>query len=418
MKNQKGKILFLKLYNKILSILICDRQIVAMQAEELSPDKEKCRIGNLYVGRVQSISANIGAAFIEIQKGLLTFLPLAEAKNAFLTNRPAGGALRIGDELLVQVVKEPIKTKLASVSAKLSLAGSYVVIESRNTPSKETSPGIKISSKLSAKYHHRYKSSESLQKIAQQFDVIIRTNAAQAKEDSIVVSEAEALAAKLARILEIGDKRVCFSCLLESEPPYLTFLKNCYQSEYDEIVTDEKEIYETLFHAMLPASVPIRYYEDAALPLYKLYSIETRIQELLDRKVWLKSGAYLVIEQTEALIAIDVNTGKYESRKNQEETYFKINLEAAEAIASSLRARNLSGMILIDFINMKSKEHVAQLTEYMKSLLQKDSTPSYVVDITGLGLMEITRQKKNKSIAEQMGHGQYGTAVQKGTETL
>ena len=109
-----------------------------------------------------------------------------------------------------------------------------------------------------------------------------------------------------------------------------------------------------------------------------------------------------MIEQTEALTAIDVNTGKYETKKNQEETYLKINLEAAQAIAIALRARNLSGMILVDFINMKKKEHTEQLIEYMRSLLKKDPIPAQVVDITGLGLMEITRKKKSKSFAEQM----------------
>lgn len=138
------------------------------------------------------------------------------------------------------------------------------------------------------------------------------------------------------------------------------------------------------------------------MPLHKLYSVETRIQELLSRRVWLQSGAYLVIEPTEALTAIDVNTGKYEAGKSKEATYLKINLEAAEAIAWALRARNLSGIILVDFINMQKKEHNEQLTAYMKALLQKDIVPAYVVDITGLGLMEITRKKQHKSFAEQM----------------
>lgn len=405
----KGKILFLELYHKLFSILIRDRQILAIQADMLLPEQADCQIGSLYVGRVQNIAVNIGAAFVEIQKGVLTFLPLAEAKNAILTNRESDSTLKIGDELLVQVTKKPVKTKLATVSARLSLSGSYVVIEHRNagngtTDSSPQRKGVRISSRLGARYHHLYQDLAPLQEIAQHFDVTIRTNAGNIEDTSIVTKEAQTLAAKLTHILEIGRTRIRFSCLYESEPPYLAFLKNCYQSEYDEIITDKKDLYGTLASGQL-SPVPIRYYEDSRLPLYKLYSIETRIQELLGKKVWLKSGAYLIIEQTEALIAIDVNTGKYESHKNQEETYFKINLEAAEAIAVSLRARNLSGMILVDFINMKMPEHTARLTEYMKSLLKKDSVSAYVVDITGLGLMEITRQKKNKSFAEQMRQG-------------
>ena len=394
----KGKILILELYDKLFSILLNNNQVLSIHAQEkLSEAKTPC-IGNLYVAKVQNIAVNIGAAFVEIAKGVLTFLPLSEAEYAIITNRKADGTLKAGDELLVQLVKEPVKTKLAGVSAKLSLSGVYTVIE---LPRR--SPGsIRISSKLGTKYQHLYQNLEPLQEIAKQFHIIIRTNAANAADVSDVVKEAQTLADKLAHILDIGDKRVVFSCLHQSEPEYLTFIKNCYRTEYDEIVTDKKEIYDELQNLEDFKEIPLRFYEDDRLPLYKLYSIETRIQELTGKKVFLKSGAYLIIEQTEALIAIDVNTGKYESRKNPEDTYFKINLEAAEAIAVSLRARNLSGMIIVDFINMKKKDHTEQLTTYMKSLLKKDSVPAYVVDITGLGLMEITRQKKNKSFAEQM----------------
>lgn len=405
--HEKGKILILKLYHKIFSILLCDNQIRDIQVENHFTDG----LGSIYVGRVQNVSSNIGAVFVEIRKGELTFLPLTEVKDAVLLNRQADGSIKAGDELLVQLVKEPVKTKLAGISTKLSLSGSYVVVEYRkpssvvlsdNTEEKhKQADHIRISAKLGAKYRHIYQELEPLKDIAKRFDIIIRTNAAHAGNPAEILAEAQSLAEQMEHILEVGDKRTCFSCLHQSEPAYLSFVKNSYRSEYDEIVTDEREIYDRLMESN-EANNNIRYYDDSMLPLYKLYAIETRIRELLDKKVWLKSGAYLVIEQTEALIAIDVNTGKYETRKNQEETYLKINLEAAEAIATALRARNLSGMILVDFINMEKKEHVQQLIESMKSLLKKDSVPAYVVDITGLGLMEITRKKKNKSFAEQM----------------
>lgn len=399
---EKGKILILEFRNKLLSLLVRNNRIVEIRAE--SAGEDTCKIGNIYVGKVQNVSANIGAAFVEIQKGVVTFLPLSEGKNAVLTNRKPDGTLKTGDELLVQLVREPLKTKQAGVSTALSLAGSYAAIEYHKGPSGKAyhEEGVKVSSKMSKKYRHIYKELEPLQEIAKQFSLVIRTNADGLEDASAVTGEARSLAEKLSHILEIGDKRVCFSCLHRSEPEYLSFVKNCYQSEYDEIVTDRKEIYETLLAEQRFSSCNIRYYEDAMLPLYKLYSIETRVSELLSHKVWLKSGAYLVIEQTEALIAIDVNTGKYEAGKKKEETYLKINLEAAKAIADALRARNLSGMILVDFINMQKKEHNERLMETMKALLAKDSVPAYVVDITGLGLMEITRKKKNRPFAEQM----------------
>lgn len=393
---KKGKILLLKLNGKTFAILICDNRILSIQVCK----EKKSQIGNIYVGKVQNVSANIGAAFVEIQKGELTFLPTKEAKNAIVTNRKADGTIKTGDELLVQIVKEPLKTKLAGASTKLSLAGTYVVIEYNGIQRNKTD--IHISSKLGTKYHHLFKEQDILQKIAEKFDVIIRTNAGCVDDISQVVAEAGKLAAQMEHMLAIGDKRTYFSCLYQGEPEYMSFVKNTYQSEYDEIVTDEKEFYEALLADDKIKNLPVRFYEDSMLPLYKLYSVETRIQELLDKKVWLKSGGYLIIEQTEALIAIDVNTGKYETGKNQEETYLKINLEAAEAIAWSLRARNLSGMILVDFINMKKKENVEQLIQAMKRYLHEDTVTANVVDITGLGLMEITRKKQNKSFAEQV----------------
>ncbi|MCM1263265.1 MAG: ribonuclease E/G [Butyrivibrio sp.] len=404
---EKGKILILKLYNKLLSILVCNRNILAIQAQDIDDlgENKASSIGNIYVGKVQNISANIGAAFVEIKKGELAFLPLDKAKDAIIVNRK-GDCLKAGDELLVQLVKEPVKTKLAGVSAELSLSGSYVVVKYRqaNDAGIGNRDGeVEVSSKLGKKHHQLYKNLEPLKEIAKRFDVIVRTNAAETDDVSVITDEAKKLAAQMEYILSMGDKRICFTCLYKAAPEYIMFIRDCYQAEYDEIITDEKEIYDRLIEDAAVNPSKVKFYEDKMLPLYKLYSIESRIDGLLDRKVWLKSGAYLVIENTEALTAIDVNTGKYETKKkNQEETYFKINMEAAEAIAIALRARNLAGMILVDFINMESREHTQELMDYMKSLLKKDSVPASVVDITGLGLMEITRKKKNKSFAEQM----------------
>lgn len=398
---EKGKILILKLDDRITSILIRNNKIIAIHVQPNACHKNDnfSPVGSIHVGKVQSISRNIGAAFVELKNKEVTFFPLTETKDAVLTNRNSDGTIKPGDELLVQVVKESAKTKLASVSAKLSLTGSYVVIEHRQSAAKKQ---IRISSKLGSKYDHLYKNMEPLKELTAQFDLIIRTNAEAAAETSEVVDEARSLATQMEHILEIGNKRTCFSCLYQCESPHIMFVKNCYRSEYDEIITDEKDIYDELLKDYVLKDYKIRLYEDKMLPLYKLYSVESRIRELTDKKVWLKSGAYLVIEQTEALIAIDVNTGKYESRKNQEETYFKINLEAADEIALQLRARNLSGMILVDFINMSDEEHVKLLMQHMKERLKKDVVMANVVDITGLGLMELTRMKKDKPLAEQL----------------
>lgn len=411
-----GKILILKLYDKLLSMLIRDNQILSIQAQK----KDSYAVGNIYVGKIQNISANIGAAFVDLGGGYLTFLPMTEAKDTFVTNRRPDGTLKIGDEVLVQIVKEPMKTKLAGVTARISLSGTYVVagmpryactqvptssVDMIDETTTATSL-IQVSSKLSKKQQMKFRSMEALQKIAETCPLIIRTNAGKLEEIDPLLAEAEKLSDTLCHIAEIADKRTCYSCLYQGKPDYVIFVQNTYHTEYDEVITDLPEVYEVLQKEMSNVlsgnDKALRLYEDARFPLYKLYSVETRVKELLDKKVWLKSGGYLVIEPTEALISIDVNTGKCEKGKNKEETSFQINMEAAEMIALQLRARNLSGMILVDFINLKKKEHESRLKEYMKSLLRQDSVTASVVDMTGLGLMELTRKKVSPSFAEQM----------------
>lgn len=391
----KGKILILKLNGKLLSILIRDSQILSIQVQK----QNDYAVGNIYVGKVQNISENIGAAFVDLGQGYLTFLPLTEAKYAFVMNRKYDGRLKVGDEIPVQIIKEPMKTKLAGVTTLISLSGKYAVVGM----SRQEKSIIQVSSKLSKKKQTRFRSIESLHKAAGQYQVIVRTNAGELTDDGVLIAETQYLAEQLGHIMQIADKRTCYSCLYCGKPEYIHFIENTYMTEYDEVVTDLAEIYEVLQENFAGTDVSVRFYEDQMLPLYKLYAVETRIRELLDKKVWLKSGGYLVIEPTEALISIDVNTGKCEQGKDKEETFLRINMEAAEMIAVHLRARNLSGIILVDFINLKKQEHEKQLIEYMRSLLKKDSILADVVDMTGLGLMEITRKKVNPSFREQYG---------------
>lgn len=396
--SSKGKILILKLNGKLLSMLIRDNQILSIQVQK----QDEYAVGNIYVGKVKNIAENIRAAFVDLGQGYLTFLPLTEEKYAYVMNRKADGRLKAGDEIPVQITKEPMKTKLAGVTTQLSLSGQYAVVGLRHSENSDCEQSfVQVSSKLNKKQQIRFRSIEELQQIAGRYRLIVRTNAGGLHDDTLLVEEAEQLSKQLDHMMQIADKRTCFSRLYAGRPNYIHFIENTYTAEYDEIVTDLPEIHEALQAHLGSRDIPVRLYEDPMLPLYKLYAVEIRIKELLDRKVWLKSGGYLVIEPTEALISIDVNSGKCEQGRNQEETVRKVNTEAAEMIAVQLRARNLSGMILVDFINMKDKRQEQQLMEYMRSLLKKDSVTADVVDMTGLGLMEITRKKVNPSFQEQ-----------------
>ncbi len=373
MTTHKGKILIIRLDNRLLAILLRGNQILSVRV--LKPTE--FAVGNIYVARVQSISENIGAAFLDLGGGCLTFLPLAEAAHAILTNRISDGSLKAGDELPVQIVKDSIKNKLAGVTTKLSLSGQYAVVGIKPKGQKD---GVQVSSKLDAAKQSHFRGVEELEQISRRFRLIVRTNAGTLDLEEPLLEEA----------------------LYRSRPDYVSFVENAYRSEYDEVVTDLPEVYDILSETCRKADIPLRLYADALLPLYKLYSVEQRLQELSDRKVWLKSGGYLVIEPTEALVSIDVNTGKYENGKNREETFYRINREAAEMIALHLRARNLSGIILVDFINLKSREREQSLLEYMRCLLKQDPIPARALDMTALGLMELTRKKVAPSLAEQL----------------
>ena len=146
----------------------------------------------------------------------------------------------------------------------------------------------------------------------------------------------------------------------------------------------------------------LRFYEDSLLPLYKLYRLETALEEIASEKVWLKSGGYLVIQQTEAFVSIDVNSGKFAGKKKAEETYRKINLEAAAQIARQLRLRNLSGIILIDFINMDNSDHKEELLHVLQKYLRKDPVKGVVVDMTKLNIVEVTRKKVRRPLFEDL----------------
>jgi ribonuclease G len=176
--------------------------------------------------------------------------------------------------------------------------------------------------------------------------------------------------------------------------------------DYSQIITDDIGLYNELLEFIRLTSPQmsdrIKMYTDESYQLNKLYSIESKLEALLNKKVWLKSGAYLVIEKTEAMYVIDVNSGKNISKKANAEYIYSINAEAAKEIMYQLRLRNLTGMILVDFINMDNQEDKEHLLEELRQYAKRDMIKTMVVDMTALDLVEITRQKNKKSLAEQI----------------
>ena len=388
------KLVFTKLENRILTTVLENEEVVEIHCLKEEMD-ETVSLGNVYVGRVKNIVANIKAAFIEIAPGIECYYALEENKAPIFTHKIGKKPLCIGDELVVQVSKEAVKTKVPTVTSKISFTGKYAVLTSGDTR-------IGASQKLQKEERER------LTGIAKNYSsdaygIIMRTNANDLP-DEVLCAEIEKLVSQYQRLVEIAKLRVCFSCLNRAPKQYLNLLKNINQEGLSDIVVEDVDIYEELKQYLTdnqPEDLSkLRLYSDKLLPLHKLFSIEKHLENALKERVWMKSGAYLVIQPTEALTVIDVNTGKCIDKKHDDRSYLKINIEAAKEAAKQIRLRNLTGIILIDFINMSSKEMTVELLNILDKELRRDPVATTLVDMTKLQLVEVTRKKIRKPLHE------------------
>ena len=381
--------------------------VAALSEEEriveirLESDQEKSILGNIYTGQVENIASNIQAAFVQIEPGKRCYYSLAEAQRAvFSAGRKGNGPLRPGDELLVQVSRDAMKGKLPALTSNLNFTGRYLVL---TTGDKK----FGLSSKLALEDRHRLSGwlKEEAERPDKEFGIIVRTNAADASKEEIL-KELEWLKGRYHKAVVQGRNRTCFSLVLETEPFYVAAVRDAYGRDLDEIITDVPEIREMILGYLEEISPELkeklRFYQDKLLPLYKLYRVETALDAIQKEQVWLNSGGFLVIQQTEAFVSIDVNSGKYTGKKKMEETFRKINLEAAAEIGRQLRLRNLSGIILIDFINMENPDHRDELFHVLQKLLRKDPIKSRAIDITPLHILEMTRKKVRRPVIEDI----------------
>lgn len=386
--------------DRTCSFLIKDNRLIEMHTLE-----SDSKISAIYVGKIKNVLQNIHAYFVEIADKEICFLPFSETENAFCLNRKTNDQLVQGDEILVQVSKDALKTKQASVTCNISKSSNYFVFTIGNTSlgiSNKLSKSVKTTMReafLKAGYMDETgKLLYHATSIIPPFGVVVRTDAAKLFEiaNQKFLEQFEKELQEFIALLESSQYKACFQCVYKPNLSYLDLIKPYAENEYNEIVTDSNEAYTTL----QGLSKPIRFYEDTKYPLSKLYSLETKINEAVKKQVWLKSGANIIIEPTECLTTIDVNSAKQTKKTLSKDDIFEINKEAALEAALQIRLRNLSGIIIIDFINMKDCKAEEELLLYMKNLVCKDKVPTNVIDITPLGLMEITRKKINKTLAE------------------
>ena len=387
-----------------MCILEEDRKIVEIRPESTESGAVQ---GDVYVGQVENAPGNLDAVFVRISPDERCYLPLKDTQNAVY---PSGTGNRTkpkaGDELLVQVTRGKMKTKLSAVSAQLSFPGRYLVL----TTGKE---GLMFSKKLSANDKERLNGTLEKLEIKTEtgtatepgFGLLVRTEAVQASKEALL-REYQSLRKLYDAVAINGSHRTLYSRLYRPDPDYIGMLKDLKEETAEAILTDDREVMEHISawcKTNAPSLIPkIKLYEDKLLPLPKLISLERTLDEAMKKQVWLKCGGYLVIEPTEAFISIDVNTGKYVSKKKPEEGFREVNREAAEEITRQLRLRNLSGMILIDFINMQNPDHDEELLGIFRKLVKKDPVQTEVIDMTKLHIVEATRKKVRPTLFEAM----------------
>lgn len=382
----------------IICAIVENQKVMEIRLEKAG---KKSILNNIYVGQVENVASNIQAAFVRFGDGITGYLPLNQTEGAIYTaGRKGTCALRPGDELLVQVNRDAMKGKLPAMTANLNFPGKYLVLTTGN---KKIGFSGKLSKEESALLN-KWLEPEREQK-DRGYGLIARTNAAEASKEEFL-HELAFLKTLYHKVAVNGQNRTCFSLLYESEPFYMAAVRDVYSRNLDEIITDVPEIHEKLKLYLLdfmPDELEkLRFYEDSLLPLYKLYRLEKALEEIQQEKIWLASGGFLVIQQTEAFVSIDVNSGKYTGKKKAEETYRKINLEAAGEITRQIRLRNLSGIILIDFINMSNPDHQDELFHVLQKQLRKDPIKSRAIDITPLHILEMTRKKVRRPVIEEI----------------
>ena len=406
-KNQDGKLyqnmpdqasfVLVRRKGKIHGCFISNNRLLRLTTDEENGHLE----GMICIAKVIDIVPNINAAFLRIAGEHKCFIRLDDLMTGKNLTRP-GMKFAQGDNVLIQVTKEASKDKEASASTNIRLEGRFCVVSHGNS-------GILYSHKISQT--RREELENNIKEVgftpAKDIQVIIRTEAG---ENNVsvddIVTEADRLSNELLDLYEKALHRSDYSVLKGVTPKYLKFLSETKYVTYDKILTDDRMIFEEAKSYLClkspGLSEKLHFYEDCLVPLNVLYGLEGKLSEALSDKVWLKCGGFLYIEPTKALTVIDVNSGKYDKKSNNEDTYFQVNLEAAEEIATQIFLRNLTGIIVVDFINMKEKQHKEELLKKLTILLQDDVNSARVYGFTKLGLVEITRKKTDKTIYEQI----------------
>lgn len=362
-------------------------------------------VGNIFKGRVENVLPGMQAAFVDIGLEKNAFLYVEDALPARSSDGGHGytsmgvnicDVVKRGQELIVQIVKEPIGTKGARVTTHITLPGRYLVLM-------PTVDYIGVSRRIEDEGER-----ERLRELAARvkppgMGVIVRTVAEGLGEEDFR-QDARMLTELWRKIVNRSNHGPVPNLLHRDLELVQRILRDLFTEDVDRLIIDSRREYEKVMEVLditapgLKNKVVLDQRED----IFEEYGIEVELEKALRQKVWLKCGGYLVIDQAEALTAIDVNTGKYVGTTTLEDTVLKTNLEAAVEIVRQIRLRNIGGIIVVDFIDMNKEEHRRQVLQVLEEEIKKDKTKTRILGITQLGLVEMTRKKVRPSLSEML----------------
>ncbi|MGZ9585126.1 Rne/Rng family ribonuclease [Paenibacillus marinisediminis] len=391
-------------------IVHCEEQITQMalleQGQLIEYAVERAEktmlVGSFFKGRVVNVLPGMQAAFVDIGHKKNAFLYVDDCLHPHLEKQPKqkppiSSMLRVGQELIVQVMKEPLGGKGARVTTHYSLPGRYVVYMPK-------ADYVGVSKKIDRE-SERSRLKQLGDRIRKDEEGIIIRTVAQDVPTEMLEADIEALRKQWVRIMQRSLPAGVPSLLHHDLNMVERLIRDAFSRHVDELlIDDERELTHVLSFVRTfdpELSERVRVYHDR-VPIFKRYGISEQLETAFQRKIWLKSGGYLVWDQTEALTVVDVNTGKYTGTTHLEDTVYLTNMEAAEEIARLIRLRDIGGIIIIDFIDMNTEEHRQHVEERLEATIKKDRTKCLVVGWTKLGLLEITRKKVREQVMNRM----------------
>ncbi len=370
--------------------------------QEIIIERDSCRglVGNIYHGKVCRVLPGMQAAFVDIGLDRAAFLHASDididSGDTSVHKDQIHELVHEGDLVVVQVVKDPLGSKGARLTTSLSIPSCYLVY----MPGLST---IGVSQKIEDDQER-----QRLRTVLGSFNEDGSSGGGFIARTAAESASSEALRGDmrfLSRLWQAVRNKVQASnqvaLIHEDLPLALRALRDLVGPDVERIRIDSRSIHQKareFVNSLIPDILPRLEYYPGERPLFDLYGVEDEIQKALERKVQLKSGGHLVIDQTEAMTTIDVNTGAFVGHRNLEETIFKTNLEAAQAICRQLRLRNLGGIIIIDFIDMGEDEHKRQVMRALEKCLAKDHAKTHISEVSSLGLVEMTRKRTRESL--------------------